>query len=235
MEPKVIGSTSPRRAGPEMVNEGLDGWSPWPARLTMIVVTPRWFRPQGANRWCSWTAARSSMRRTRIVLHQRPERSCPDFLSRSCPTEPRTPQQFHIERGSNSIRSKIVALEPWRARLTMAACAGRCWRATVKAHTIGIKYDQPAWARRTRDLQGLDVALPYVPGAGVRRERDRVQETPSAQRETAIQASRSRCSSRPTPSPTPVRRRSPSLARTSRRPGSAGGGDNTDITSGRTR
>ncbi|HEV2929291.1 MAG TPA: glutamate ABC transporter substrate-binding protein [Propionibacteriaceae bacterium] len=92
------------------------------------------------------------------------------------------------------IRSKIVALAAGAAlALTMAACGGGAGGAGGTAGdtlTIGIKYDQPGLGQKEGEtFKGLDVDVArYVAKEmGFADDKIEFKETPSAQRETAIQ------------------------------------------------
>jgi glutamate transport system substrate-binding protein len=92
------------------------------------------------------------------------------------------------------IRSKIVALAAGAAlALTMAACGGGEGGAggtEGDTLTIGIKYDQPGLGQKEGDtFKGLDVDVArYVAKEmGFAEDKIEFKETPSAQRETAIQ------------------------------------------------
>ena len=91
------------------------------------------------------------------------------------------------------IRSKIVALAAGAAlALTMAACGGGggAGSATGDTITIGIKYDQPGLGQKEGDtFKGLDVDVARYVAKELGFAEDKIifKETPSAQRETAIQ------------------------------------------------
>ncbi len=91
------------------------------------------------------------------------------------------------------IRSKIVALGAIGAlALTMAACGGGggAGSATGDTLTIGIKYDQPGLGLKEGDtFKGLDVDVARYVARELGYAEDKVEfkETPSPQRETAIQ------------------------------------------------
>ena len=91
------------------------------------------------------------------------------------------------------IRSKIVALGAIGALgLTMAACGGGgdAGSATGDTITIGIKYDQPGLGQKEGEtFKGFDVDVArYVARElGFAEDKIEFKETPSAQRETAIQ------------------------------------------------
>jgi glutamate transport system substrate-binding protein len=76
--------------------------------------------------------------------------------------------------------------------LTMASCGGGggAGSATGDTLTIGIKYDQPGLGQKVgEDFKGLDVDVARYVAKELGFEGDKVifKETPSAQRETAIQ------------------------------------------------
>ncbi len=92
------------------------------------------------------------------------------------------------------IRSKIVALGAIGAlALTMAACGGGeggAGSTTGDTITIGIKYDQPGLGQKEGDtFKGfdVDVAKYVAKELGFAEDKIEFKETPSAQRETAIQ------------------------------------------------
>lgn len=92
------------------------------------------------------------------------------------------------------MHSKIVALAAGAAlALTMAACGGGAGGAGGTAGdtlTIGIKYDQPGLGQKEGDtFKGLDVDVAKYVAKELGYAEDKVEfkETPSAQRETAIQ------------------------------------------------
>ena len=92
------------------------------------------------------------------------------------------------------IRSKIVALGAIGAlALTMAACGGGedAGSATGEGTiTIGIKYDQPGLGQKDGDtFKGFDVDVARYVAKELGYEENEIEfkETPSAQRETAIQ------------------------------------------------
>jgi glutamate transport system substrate-binding protein len=91
------------------------------------------------------------------------------------------------------IRSKIVALAAGAAlALTMAACGGGGGAGSTAGDTltIGIKYDQPGLGQKEGDtFKGfdVDVARYVAKELGFADDKIEFKETPSAQRETAIQ------------------------------------------------
>ena len=90
------------------------------------------------------------------------------------------------------IRSKIVALAAGAAlAITMAACGGGGAGSTGgDTLTIGIKYDQPGLGQKDGEtFKGLDVDVARYVAKEMGFADDKVvfKETPSAQRETAIQ------------------------------------------------
>ncbi len=92
------------------------------------------------------------------------------------------------------IRSKIVAVAAVAAlALTMAACGGGeggAGSASGDTITIGIKYDQPGLGQKDGEtFKGLDVDVARYVAKELGFADDKVvlKETPSAQRETAIQ------------------------------------------------
>ena len=91
------------------------------------------------------------------------------------------------------IRSKIVALVAGAAlALTMAACGGGGGAGSTAGDTltIGIKYDQPGLGQKDGEtFKGLDVDVARYVAKEMGFADDKVvfKETPSAQRETAIQ------------------------------------------------
>ena len=91
------------------------------------------------------------------------------------------------------IRSKIMAVAAGAAlALTMAACGGGggAGTATGDTITIGIKYDQPGLGQKEGDtFKGLDVDVARYVAKELGFAEDKIifKETPSAQRETAIQ------------------------------------------------
>ena len=91
------------------------------------------------------------------------------------------------------IRSKIVALAAGAAlTLTMAACGGGGGADSTEGDTltIGIKYDQPGLGQKDGEtFKGLDVDVARYVAKELGFADDKVvlKETPSAQRETAIQ------------------------------------------------
>ena len=88
------------------------------------------------------------------------------------------------------IRSKILALAAGAAlAITMAACGG-AGSAGGDTLTIGIKYDQPGLGQKEGDtFKGFDVDVAKYVAKEMGFAEDKVvfKETPSAQRETAIQ------------------------------------------------
>ena len=91
------------------------------------------------------------------------------------------------------IRSKIVALAAGAAlAITMAACGGDGGAGSTAGDTltIGIKYDQPGLGQKDGEtFKGLDVDVARYVAKELGFADDKVvlKETPSAQRETAIQ------------------------------------------------
>ncbi len=90
------------------------------------------------------------------------------------------------------IRSKIVALAAGAAlTLTMAACGGGgAGSASGDTLTVGIKYDQPGLGQKEGDtFKGLDVDVAKYVAKELGFAEDKIvfKETPSPQRETAIQ------------------------------------------------
>jgi glutamate transport system substrate-binding protein len=91
------------------------------------------------------------------------------------------------------IRSKIVALAAGAAlAITMAACGGGGGAGSTAGDTltIGIKYDQPGLGQKEGDtFKGfdVDVARYVAKELGFADDKVEFKETPSAQRETAIQ------------------------------------------------
>jgi glutamate transport system substrate-binding protein len=92
------------------------------------------------------------------------------------------------------IRSKIVALGAIGAlALTMAACGGGGDAGSATGEgtiTIGIKYDQPGLGQKEGDtFKGFDVDVAKYVAKELGYEENEIEfkETPSAQRETAIQ------------------------------------------------
>ena len=91
------------------------------------------------------------------------------------------------------IRSKILALAAGAAlALTMAACGGGGGAGSTGGDTltIGIKYDQPGLGQKEGDtFKGFDVDVAKYVAKELGFAEDKVvfKETPSAQRETAIQ------------------------------------------------
>jgi glutamate transport system substrate-binding protein len=91
------------------------------------------------------------------------------------------------------IRSKIVALAAGAAlAFTMAACGGGggAGSAAGDTLTIGIKYDQPGLGQKEGEtFKGLDVDVARYVAKEMGFAEDKIvfKETPSAQRETAIQ------------------------------------------------
>ena len=90
------------------------------------------------------------------------------------------------------IRSKILALAAGAAlAITMAACGGGgAGSAGGDTLTIGIKYDQPGLGQKEGDtFKGFDVDVAKYVAKELGFAEDKVvfKETPSAQRETAIQ------------------------------------------------
>jgi glutamate transport system substrate-binding protein len=99
----------------------------------------------------------------------------------------------HKEKESMNISKKIVAAAAGSAlALTMSSCGGGggAGSATGDTLTIGIKYDQPGLGQKVgEDFKGLDVDVARYVAKELGFEGDKVifKETPSAQRETAIQ------------------------------------------------
>src|SRR5215204_5928682 len=90
------------------------------------------------------------------------------------------------------ISKKVLALAAGSAlALTMASCGGGGAGSTAgDTITIGIKYDQPGLGQKVgEDFKGLDVDVARYVAKDLGFEGDKVifKETPSAQRETAIQ------------------------------------------------
>jgi glutamate transport system substrate-binding protein len=91
------------------------------------------------------------------------------------------------------IRSKIVAIAAGAAlAITMAACGGGGGAGSTAGDTltIGIKYDQPGLGQKEGDtFKGfdVDVARYVAKELGFADDKVEFKETPSAQRETAIQ------------------------------------------------
>jgi glutamate transport system substrate-binding protein len=89
------------------------------------------------------------------------------------------------------IRSKILALAAGTAlAITMAACGGGAGSTGGDTLTIGIKYDQPGLGQKEGDtFKGFDVDVAKYVAKELGFADDKVvfKETPSAQRETAIQ------------------------------------------------
>ena len=92
------------------------------------------------------------------------------------------------------IRSKIIALGAIGAlALTMAACGGGSDAGSATGEgtiTIGIKYDQPGLGQKDGDtFKGFDVDVARYVAKELGYEENEIEfkETPSAQRETAIQ------------------------------------------------
>ena len=89
------------------------------------------------------------------------------------------------------INKKILAAMAGSAlALTMVSCGGGAGSATGDTVTIGIKYDQPGLGQKVgEDFKGLDVDAARYVAKELGFEGDKVifKETPSAQRETAIQ------------------------------------------------
>ena len=91
------------------------------------------------------------------------------------------------------IRSKIMAVAAGAAlALTMAACGGGggAGTATGDTITIGIKYDQPGLGQKEGDtFKGLDVDVARYVAKELGFAEDKIvwKETPTPQRETAIQ------------------------------------------------
>ena len=91
------------------------------------------------------------------------------------------------------IAKKILAVAAGSAvALTMASCGGGDGAGSTTGDTIniGIKYDQPGLGQKVgEDFKGLDVDVARYVAKDMGFEGDKVifKETPSAQRETAIQ------------------------------------------------
>jgi glutamate transport system substrate-binding protein len=91
------------------------------------------------------------------------------------------------------VSKKILALAAGSAlALTMASCGGGGGAGSTTGDTIniGIKYDQPGLGQKVgEDFKGLDVDVARYVAKELGYEGDKVifKETPSAQRETAIQ------------------------------------------------
>ena len=202
MDPKVILFDEPTSAlDPEMVNEVLDVMISLASQgMTMIVVTHEMgFARKAANRVVFMDDG--------LIV----EEADPDsfFTSAQSRTSSRLPEQdldplaqgdavrcvypVTNARRAMHISKKILAVAAGSAlALTMASCGGGGGAGSTAGDTItiGIKYDQPGLGQKVgEDYKGLDVDVARYVAKELGFEGDKLifKETPSAQRETAIQ------------------------------------------------
>ena len=210
MDPKVILFDEPTSAlDPEMVNEVLDVMISLARQgMTMIVVTHEMgFARKAANRVVFMDDGQIVEEADpELVLHPRaertssrlPEQDLDPLISMDTLTDRPTPSSHAASilvtnaRRAMHISRKILAVAAGSAlALTMASCGGGdAGSTTGDTINIGIKYDQPGLGQKVgEDYKGLDVDVARYVAKELGFEGDKVifKETPSAQRETAIQ------------------------------------------------